>query len=169
MKLTRRKALATAAAATVAASPIRHAAAAGAEPIRLGFLTVKTGPLASGGLQMAQGLDLFLKEQGNMLGGRPVQLFTEDTGGIPANALTKTQELVERDKVQAIIGPLAAFELLALVSYTEAQKIRCSRSRRPRTSASARPIPGSSAAPPPPPKRASRWAITRRKRSATRR
>jgi branched-chain amino acid transport system substrate-binding protein len=120
MTITRRTALAAAATATLAAAVRRAPAAA---PIRLGFLTVKTGPLASGGIQMEQGLTLFLKQQGNMLAGRPVQLFTEDTGGIPANALTKTQALVERDKVQAIIGPLAAFELLAIVAYTEKRKM----------------------------------------------
>jgi branched-chain amino acid transport system substrate-binding protein len=36
-------------------------------PIRVGFLTVKTGPLASGGLQMEQGLLTFLKDRKNML------------------------------------------------------------------------------------------------------
>ena len=39
--------------------------------MRVGFLTIKTGPLASGGLQMEQGVTLFLKEHNNMLGGRP--------------------------------------------------------------------------------------------------
>ena len=37
-------------------------------PMRVGFLTVKTGPLASGGLQMEQGLILYLKERNNTLG-----------------------------------------------------------------------------------------------------
>ena len=50
-------------------------------PMKIGFLTVKTGPLASGGIQMEQGLTLFLKEHNNMLAGRPVQLFTGDSAG----------------------------------------------------------------------------------------
>ena len=36
-----------------------------AAPIRVGFLTVKTGPLASGGLQMEQGLVTFFKQRNN--------------------------------------------------------------------------------------------------------
>ena len=52
-------------------------------PMRVGFLTVKTGPLASGGLQMEQGLTLYLKERNNTLAGRPVQLFTGDSAGAP--------------------------------------------------------------------------------------
>jgi len=96
---------------------------ASGEPIRLGFLTVKTGPLAAGGIQMEQGLTLYLKERKNMLGGRPVTLFTADTGGVPANTRTKTQELVERNNVSAIIGPLAAFEALAIDAYTQEKQI----------------------------------------------
>ena len=99
------------------------ARAQGADPIRLGFLTVKTGPLASGGIQMEQGLQLYLKQKSNMMGGRPVQLFTADTGGVPANTRSKTQELVERNNVSAIIGPLAAFEALAIDDYTKEKNI----------------------------------------------
>ena len=31
------------------------------EPLRVGFLTVRTGPLAAGGRQMEEGINLFLK------------------------------------------------------------------------------------------------------------
>ncbi len=93
------------------------------EPIRLGFLTVKTGPLAAGGIQMEQGLQLYLKENNTTLGGRPVQLFTADTAGVPATTRTKTQELVERDNVSAIIGPLAAFEMLAIDDYIKSKQV----------------------------------------------
>ncbi len=93
------------------------------EPIRIGFLTVKTGPLAAGGIQMEQGMVLFLKERGNKLAGRDVKLIVADTAGSPATTRTKAQELVERDKAHVLIGPLAAFEALAIADYTTAQKI----------------------------------------------
>jgi branched-chain amino acid transport system substrate-binding protein len=92
------------------------------EPIRIGFLTVRTGPLAAGGKQMEQGIELFLKERRNMIAGRKVELIIADTGGNPAGAKTKTQELVERDKVHVIIGPLAAFEALAIDDYIRATR-----------------------------------------------
>ena len=47
----------------------------------------------------------------------PIELHTADTGGNPAQARTKTQELVERLKVSVLIGPLAAFEALAIDDY----------------------------------------------------
>ena len=100
-----------------------------AEPIRIGFLTVRTGPLAAGGKQMEQGIQLFLKERNNMIAGRKVELIIADTGGNPAGAKTKTQELVEREKVHVIIGPLAAFEALAIDDYirqTRTPTVSCS-------------------------------------------
>jgi branched-chain amino acid transport system substrate-binding protein len=92
-----------------------HAEAGG--PIKLGFLTVKSGALAAGGKQMEEGLRLFLKERNNMVAGRKVELVVADTGGQPAITKTKAQELVEKDKVDVIIGPLAAFEALAIDDY----------------------------------------------------
>jgi len=102
----------------LAASPLAFTLnAQEAEPIRIGLLTVKTGPLATGGIQMEQGLDVYLREVGYRIAGRPVEMIVADTGGSPAVAKTKAQELVERDGVDAIIGPLAAFEALAINDY----------------------------------------------------
>jgi branched-chain amino acid transport system substrate-binding protein len=91
-------------------------------PIRIGLLTVKTGPLAQGGIQMEQGANLFFKDRNFTLAGRKVELMTGDTGGNPAGAKTKAQELIERDNVDMIFGPLAAFELLAISDYIAAHK-----------------------------------------------
>ncbi|GAB3648485.1 ABC transporter substrate-binding protein [Ramlibacter alkalitolerans] len=105
------------AAAIVAASAFSMSAHAQGDPIRLGFLTIKSGALAAGGKQMEDGLKLFLKERNNTIAGRKVELFTADTGGQPAITKTKAQELVEKDKVDVILGPLAAFEALAIDDY----------------------------------------------------
>src|SRR6185437_4221324 len=87
------------------------------KPFKLGLLTVKTGPLAQGGIQMEQGVLTFLKEKNYMMGGRKVDFVSADTGGNPAGTKTKAQELVERDQVDVILGPLAAFELYAINDY----------------------------------------------------
>jgi branched-chain amino acid transport system substrate-binding protein len=118
VKLNRRTAIKGALAAGVSSQVLKiPAAVAQAAPIQVGFLTVKTGPLASGGIQMEQGLTVFFKERNYMLGGRKVELHTADTAGNPAQTRTKTQELVERLKVSVLIGPLAAFEALAIDDY----------------------------------------------------
>src|SRR3979490_355671 len=91
--------------------------------IRLGLMTVKTGPLASGGIDMERALVQYLKERNNMMGGRKVELFVGDSGGQPAQARTKIQELVERDKIHIMIGPLAAAEALAADDYIRKAKL----------------------------------------------
>src|SRR6266581_1782226 len=86
-------------------------------PIRVGLMTVKTGPLASGGIDMERALVQYLKERNSTMAGRKVELFVGDSGGVPAQARTKIQELVERDRIQVMIGPLATAEALAADDY----------------------------------------------------
>ena len=122
-KVTRRKFMAgTAAGVAAAAFNFPAPAIAQAAPFKLGLLTVKTGPLAQGGIQMEQGVITCLKEKNYKFAGRKVEFISADTGGNPAGAKTKAQELVERDKVDTILGPLAAFELLAITDYIAQSK-----------------------------------------------
>src|SRR5476651_925495 len=122
-KVTRRKFMAATAAGAVAATfKFPAPAIAQAAPFKLGLLTVKTGPLAQGGIQMEQGVVTYLKEKNYTFAGRKVEFISADTGGSPAGTKTKAQELVEREKVDAILGPLAAFELLAITDYIKEQK-----------------------------------------------
>jgi branched-chain amino acid transport system substrate-binding protein len=123
-KVTRRKFMAgTAAGAAAATFNFPMPAIAQAAPFKLGLLTVKTGPLAQGGIQMEQGVLTFLKEKDYTMAGRKVEFISADTGGNPAGTKTKVQELVERDKVDTILGPLAAFELLAITDYIAQNKM----------------------------------------------
>lgn len=92
-------------------------------PIRLGLLTVKTGPLASGGIDMEKALVMYLRERNNTIAGRKVELIVADTAGVPATARTKMQELVERDKVHAVTGPLDAGSALAIDDYIRDKQI----------------------------------------------
>src|ERR1700683_4164057 len=123
-KLSRRALLAgTAAGAAAAVTRFPTPAIAQAAPFKLGLLTVKTGPLAQGGIQMEQGVITFLKERNYTIGGRKVDFVSADTGGNPAGAKTKAQELVERDNVDVILGPLAAFALYSINEYVQQQKM----------------------------------------------
>jgi branched-chain amino acid transport system substrate-binding protein len=117
MRVHRRKVLKGLAATGVSVAALRAPYVHAQAPFKIGLLTVKTGPLAQGGIQMEQGIVALLKEKGNTFAGRKIDFISADTGGNPAGAKTKAQELIERDKVNVIIGPLAAFELLAILDY----------------------------------------------------
>jgi len=118
-----RRTLLAGGAAAAALGRLPAPAIAQAAPFKLGLLTVKSGPLAAGGIQMEQGVLTYLKEKNYTLGGRKVDFISADTGGNPAGAKTKAQELVERDKVDVVVGPLAAFELYAISDYIKEQKM----------------------------------------------
>jgi len=122
VRLDRRTFLGGTAGAALAAG-LPFPAVAQPKPVRIGLLTVKTGPLAQGGIQMEQGTIRFFKDRNYTLAGRKVELVVADTGGNPAGTKTKTQELVERDNVDMIFGPLAAFELLAITDYAAQAKM----------------------------------------------
>jgi len=117
-KMTRRTILgATIASAAGFAMPwsIRNAAAA--EPIKIGAPLALTGPLGSVGQQLKRGCELWTKVQnakGGLLG-RPIQLLIEDTGGNPADAVRKAQEMVERDGCNIFTGITLSSEALAVV------------------------------------------------------
>ena len=109
--------------AALSVLPSRRAFSQPSEPLKVGFLTVLTGPLAAGGKQQIEGAAFYLKERGGMIAGRKVELITLDTTGNPAVARNKTQELVELHKVPVIIGPLATNEALAIDSYIRDTKV----------------------------------------------
>ena len=101
--------------------PLSSRAQAG--PIRIGLMTVKSGPLASGGLDMERALNMYLQERNHMLAGRRVELIVGDSGGVPASARARIQELVERNKIHVMMGPLAANEALAVDDYIRSQSL----------------------------------------------
>ena len=63
---------------------------------------------------MEDGFQFGLKERGGVIAGRKVQAFFGDSAGQPAQTRTKAQELVERDHVHVLTGPVAAFEGYAI-------------------------------------------------------
>src|SRR5262249_4682461 len=113
--------------AGVSASVLPSFALAQGAPIRLGLMTVKTGPLASGGIDMERALVQYLKEHNYTMAGRKVELFVGDSGGVPAQSRTKLQELVERDKIQVLIGPLDTASALASDDYIRQQDRKSTR------------------------------------------
>jgi hypothetical protein len=59
--------------AAISILPAPRVFAQSAEPLKIGFLTVLTGPLAAGGKQQEEGAALFLKERNGMIAGRKVE------------------------------------------------------------------------------------------------
>jgi len=99
------------------------APASAQEPVRVGVLTIRSGPIASCGRQMEDGFQFALKERSGAVAGRKVDVFFGDSAGQPAQTRTKTLELVERNRVHVLTGPIAAFEVYAISDYIRQAEI----------------------------------------------
>lgn len=94
-----------AAAFAIAALCTAPAAVKAQEPIKIGFIGEMTGPFADFGLQMLTGLKVYMKQHGDVVAGRKIEVIVRDVGGPnPEVAKRLAQELVTRNKVSFLTG-----------------------------------------------------------------
>jgi branched-chain amino acid transport system substrate-binding protein len=87
-------------AATVFALP-----AAAQDTIRIGVILPYSGQFADTGNQLDNGIKLYMKQHGDSVGGKKIEVIRKDVGGIaPDVAKRLAQELVVRDKVDILAG-----------------------------------------------------------------
>ena len=115
MSLTRRQALASAAA--VIASSIAKPAIAAKEPIMIGYLPALTGPSSSTGIGINRGVQLAVQEinAAGGIDGRQIELIVRDTQSEPTKAVNGAAELIHSHKVSVMLGPVNSGESLAVV------------------------------------------------------
>lgn len=76
-----------------------------AEDIKIGVVMPMSGPFASHGKQLNNGLKLFIAEHGDTVAGKKIQLIIKDDTGIsPEVAKRQAQELLIKDKVNILAG-----------------------------------------------------------------
>jgi len=93
----------------VAATP-----AAAQEKIKIGVIVTLSGPPAALGQQVRDGFALAVKDLGSKMGGRDVEVVVVDDELKPDAAVTKVKGLLERDKVDFVIGPIFSNILQAI-------------------------------------------------------
>src|ERR1044072_947806 len=73
--------------------------------VRVGVILALSGQFADSGAQMLNGIKTYMKEHGDTVGGKKIELIVKDTGGVaPDVAKRLAQELVVRDKVDILAG-----------------------------------------------------------------
>jgi branched-chain amino acid transport system substrate-binding protein len=88
--------------------------AAAQDKIRIGLIYTLSGPPSVLGQQSKNGFELALKHLGGKMAGQDVELFVVDDGLKPDVAIQKVQELLERDKVDIVVGPIFSNILQAI-------------------------------------------------------
>lgn len=79
-------------------------------PIRIGVLAPITGPLATPGQEMLDGLKMYWEQNKYTAGGRKIELVIADTTCNPDQALTQARRLALQEKVSFLLGPLCGHE-----------------------------------------------------------
>jgi len=69
-------------------------AASAQEVLKIGMVQAMTGPLSQAGKAAANGALLYLKQHGDVVAGRKIQLIIKDDGSVPDVAKRLTQELI---------------------------------------------------------------------------
>ncbi len=84
------------------------------EKIKIGVIVTLSGPAAVLGQQARDGFALAIKDLGGKMAGRDVEVVTVDDELKPDAAVTKVKGLLERDKVDFVVGPIFSNILQAI-------------------------------------------------------
>ena len=88
-----------------AAAILAVAPADAQQTIKIGLILPYSGQFADPGAQIDNGIKLYMKQHGDTVAGRKIEIIRKDTGGIaPDVAKRLAQELVVRDKVDILAG-----------------------------------------------------------------
>lgn len=94
------------------------------DKIKIGLMFSLSGPAAVLGQQGRDGFLLAAEKLGNKFGGVDTEILVIDDEQKPDVAVNKAKELVERDQVDFVVGPIFSNILMAIVKpVTDAKKI----------------------------------------------
>jgi branched-chain amino acid transport system substrate-binding protein len=88
--------------------------AAAQEKLKVGLIVTLSGPAAALGAQVRDGFNLAVKDLGARMGGRDVEVVVVDDELKPDAAVSKVKGLLERDKVDFVVGPIFSNILQAI-------------------------------------------------------
>ena len=92
--------------AFAAAFGLLTSAAQAQDNLKVGVIATLSGPPAVLGQQLRNGFSLAVKELGGKLGGRDTEIVVADDELKPDVAVSKVKALIDRDKVDFVVGPI---------------------------------------------------------------
>src|SRR5215218_6751213 len=85
-------------------SALASSTAVGQETVKVGLIVPLTGGQASTGKQLDNAVKLYMRQNGDSVAGKKIEVIVRDDGAIPDNTKRIAQELIVNDKVQIIAG-----------------------------------------------------------------
>ena len=101
------------------------AVAAGAQgTVKIGVVMPYSGQFADLATQMDNGIKLYMKQKGDTVAGKKIEIIRKDTGGVAPDVATRlAQELVTRDNVDILAGSTLSPNAIAMSKISaEAKK-----------------------------------------------
>jgi len=94
------------------------------DTIKIGVVMPYSGIFSDTSTQMDGGLKLYMKQHGDMVAGKKIEIIRKDVGGInPAVARRLVQELITRDKVDIVAGFVLTPNAIAAAEVTRQAKM----------------------------------------------
>jgi branched-chain amino acid transport system substrate-binding protein len=113
--LSRRKLLALAGAGAASLTlPLARPAIAQARPIKVGLLLPYSGTYAQLGEAITRAMELYVKQQGGALAGRPITFVKLDDESEPPKAPELTTKLIQGEKVDVLVGTVHSGVAMAM-------------------------------------------------------
>jgi len=109
-------------AAALAAAIVVAGPAGAQDAVKIGMVMPMTGPLAAAGQQVLAGARLYVKQHGDTVAGKKIELIARDDASSGETGKRLIQELIVNDKVDIVGGGLTADLLASAGLITEAQK-----------------------------------------------
>ncbi len=105
------------------AAPFAALPAQAQAPIKIGLILTQTGQFTDPAAQMDNGVKLYMKQHGDVVAGRKIEVIRRDSGGAPDVAKRVAQELIVRDNVDVLAGFVLTPEALSVADLSaEAKK-----------------------------------------------
>ncbi len=98
-------------------------AQASSSPVKIGVVLPFSGSYKVIGDRVQAGLELAIHMAGGQVKGRKFTIIKEDSEMKPDVGLTKTKKLVEKDKVDFLVGPVSSAVFVVMRNYATEKKI----------------------------------------------
>jgi branched-chain amino acid transport system substrate-binding protein len=82
--------------------------------VKVGLIMTYTGQFSDPAAEMDNGIKLYMKQHGDVVAGKKIEIIRRDTGGAPDAAKRRAQDLIVRDNVDILAGFVITPEALTV-------------------------------------------------------
>jgi branched-chain amino acid transport system substrate-binding protein len=88
------------------------------DTVKVGLVMTYTGQFTDAATQMDNGIKLYMKQHGDTVAGKKIEIIRKDTGGLPDNAKRIAQDLIVNDHADVLAGFVITPEALTVADIS---------------------------------------------------